>query len=140
MILTVFRLTQSDKLPTFGVLLREDGIPFALTLERPWLNNQRGVSCIPLGRYFAKRHQSPKFGETFWLQDVPGRAEILFHKGNIDDDSHGCVLIGERFDPVNGEDGIVASAEGFGEFMRLTLGLGEIAVNIEGRYPITDGG
>ena len=133
--LTVYRLTESPAVPTFGVFLRETGVPFALTLERPWRDNQRSISCIPRGRYTAKRHISPKFGETFWLQDVPGRSEILLHKGNLADDSHGCILVGEKFDPVNGQDGITASKEGFDEFLRLTVGLDEIVVNIEGKYP-----
>jgi hypothetical protein len=132
--LTVYRLTRSPSQPTYGVLIREDGVPFALTLERPWRDNQRNVSCIHTGRYIAKRHVSPKFGETFWVQDVPGRSEILFHKGNIADDSHGCILVGEQFDPVKGEDGIVASKQGFDEFMRLTAGLEEIVVTITGRH------
>ena len=131
MILTVLRLTKSATLPTYGVLLRDDGIPFALTLERPWLDNQRSVSCIPTGTYQAKRHVSPRFGETFWLQDVPERAEILFHKGNIDDDSHGCILVGEQFNNVRNEDGITASKEGFAEFMALQRGCDEFSLTIK---------
>ena len=127
----LLRLTKSGTIPTFGVLLREDGIPFALALERPWLDNQRSVSCIPAGTYRAIRHVSPRFGETFWIQDVPGRSEILFHKGNIDDDSHGCILVGEQFDPVKGEDGIVASAQGFEQFMALQAGNDEFTIEIK---------
>lgn len=129
--LTVLRITKGPGIPTYGVLLREDGVPFALTLERPWLDNQRSVSCIPTGTYTAKRHVSPRFGETFWLQDVPGRSEILFHKGNIDDDSHGCILIGEQFNNVRSEPGITASKEGFAEFMATVRGLNEITVEIK---------
>lgn len=128
------RLTRSHDKPTYGVLLRDDGVPFALTLERPWLSNMKNRSCIPEGRYVAKRHVSPRFGETFWVQDVPGRSEILFHKGNIDDDSHGCILVGEQFGWVKGEDGILASAPGFDEFMRLNEGKEEIVIVIEGVY------
>lgn len=89
------------------------------------------MSCIPTGTYKALRHVSPRFGETFQLQDVPGRSEILFHKGNIDDDTHGCILVGEQFNPVNGEDGIAASKEGFAEFMATVRGLNEIEVVIK---------
>lgn len=128
--LTLLRLTKSDRIPTYGVLQREDEVPFALTIERPWLNNQRGVSCIVAGSYVAKRHVSPKFGETFWLQEVPGRSEILFHKGNIDDDSHGCIIVGEQYNYVKGEDGVTASAEGFAEFMRLQEGVDEFWLTI----------
>ena len=127
----LLRLTKDLAIPTFGVLFRDDGIPFALTLERPWLNNQRSVSCVYPGVYRAIRHRSSKFGETFWLQDVPGRSEILFHKGNIDDDSRGCILVGEQFNPVRGEDGITASREGFAEFMRLLDGKNEFTIEIK---------
>ena len=126
--LTVIRITKSAEMPTYGVLLNETGVPFALTLERPWLDNQWSVSCIPTGTYTAKRHISPKFGETFLLQDVPGRSEILLHKGNIDDDSHGCILVGEQFNNVRGEDGITASKEGFAEFMATVRGYDEITL------------
>ena len=128
------RLTRNPYKPTFGVLFSDDGVPFALTLERPWLNNLPNQSCIPEGRYLAIRHVSPKFGETFWLQDVPGRSGILFHKGNNTTDSQGCILIGEQFNQVNGEPGITHSSAGFQEFMRLCEGKAEIIVVIEGSY------
>jgi hypothetical protein len=129
--LHLLRLTRTPTQPTYGVLLRDDGTPFALTLERPWLDNQRMVSCIPAGTYRAIRHQSARFGETFWLQDVPGRSEILFHKGNIDDDSHGCILVGKEFDQVKGEHGIVSSKKGFDQFMRVQRGADEFTITIK---------
>jgi hypothetical protein len=129
--LRLIRLTRTALTPTFGVLVRDDGIPFALTLERPWLDNQRSVSCINTGTYAALRHKSPRFGETFWLQDVSGRSEILLHKGNIDDDTHGCILVGEQFNPVMGEDGITASKAGFDEFMALQRGCDEFSLTVK---------
>jgi hypothetical protein len=65
------------------------------------------------------------------VQDVPGRSEILFHKGNIDDDSRGCIVVGEQFNYVRGEDGITASKEGFEEFMKLQEGASEFTLDIE---------
>ena len=124
------RLTKSPDIPTYGVLINE-GIPYALTLERPWLENMANVSCIPVGIYKAIRHVSPKFGETFWLQDVPNRAEILFHKGNIDDHSQGCILIGESFNHILGEPGITSSKEGFKEFMSILEDTNEFTIEIE---------
>ena len=72
----------------YGVLIH-GLIPFATTLERPWKNNQRGISCIPAGFYECRRVKSPKFGDTFQVMHVPNRSEILFHKGNLEDDTHG---------------------------------------------------
>lgn len=104
------------KYGTFGVFL-EEKIPFAVTLEKPWKDNRRNVSCIPLGIYTCKRIISPKFGDTFEVLDVPERSHILFHKGNLSSDSHGCVLVGEYFDPLYNEPAILASGKAFREFM-----------------------
>jgi hypothetical protein len=101
---------------TFGVLL-EENIPFALTVERPWLSNQKGISCIPGGSYSCRRVDSPKFGNTFEVVGVSDRSEILFHKGNVDEDSHGCIIIGEQFESLNGKIAVLASAKGFSEFL-----------------------
>ena len=114
---------------TFGVIM--DGYyPFALTLERQWLNNLSNISCIPDGEYICKRIDSPKFGDTFEVTSVPARTHILFHKGNLDDDSHGCVIVGEQFEPVNGKPGIRASREGYGEFMSRLAGIDEFYLTI----------
>lgn len=102
---------------TFGVILSGD-IPFAVTLERQWLDNRVGKSCIPAGTYKCKRVDSPKFKNTFEVTNVPGRSHILFHKGNIDDDSHGCILVGEQYEKLNDSPAILASNAGFQEFLR----------------------
>ena len=75
-------------------------------LELPWLNNQRRISCIPKGNYKAKKHNSPKFGKSLWLQDVPNRSEILVHKGNYHFDILGCILIGKFLKDIN-NDGLI---------------------------------
>lgn len=101
---------------TFGVLSISD-LPIAVTLERPWADNQKGVSCIPAGTYVAKRVQSPKFGETFEVTDVTGRDHILFHWGNRFVDSHGCILLGEGFNVwADGTASIGSSKIAFAEF------------------------
>ena len=124
------RLTKSADVPTYGVLINE-GIPFALTLERPWLENMPKVSCIPTGSYRAIRHVSPTFGETWWLQDVPDRTEILIHRGNISSQSQGCILIGESFNHVLGQPGITQSKEAFRELMTILEGRDEFNLTIE---------
>lgn len=108
-----------NQVATYGVLIQGD-IPFAVTLEDPWKDNARNVSCIPAGDYYCKRVKSPKFGNTFEVSGVPGRTAILFHKGNLEDDTQGCILVGESFNPVLGRPGITASKEGFAEFLKLT--------------------
>ena len=102
---------------TFGVII-QDGIPFALTGELPWLNNLPQKSCIPIGKYICKRVNSPKFGNTFEITGVKGRTNILFHKGNVPKkDSKGCVLIGEQFEMMGLNVAVIASGKGYQEFM-----------------------
>lgn len=124
------RISSRTDTPTFGVLLYE-GMPFCVTLERPWLSNRRGESCIPLGDYRVVRcrnspdydfQDSPRFGDTFQVMNVQGRSKILFHKGNINDDTHGCIIVGEKYEPLHGEPAVLASGPAFAEFMRLLAG------------------
>jgi hypothetical protein len=100
----------------FGVLI-DGNIPFALTLEETWKDNQKEISCIPTGVYICQRVTSPKFGGTFQVMDVPNRDHILFHKGNTTEETLGCILVGEQFEPVDVRYGIWHSGKGFKEFM-----------------------
>ena len=118
---------------TYGVLLQGE-IPFAVTLERPWLDNRPMESCIPAGAYECRRVASPKFGNTFEVTGVPGRSAILFHRGNLADDSLGCILVGEQFNPVLGKPGIAASKEGFAEFLALTSMTDSFPLTIQEAY------
>lgn len=104
---------------TFGVLLDRE-IPFCLTIEREWLDNERGKSCVPVGDYVCRRVTSPKFGETFEVTDVRGRSNILFHKGNVKDDSHGCIILGEQYESLGGKLAVLASGKAMTEFMDRT--------------------
>lgn len=91
MILT--RYVKNDFI-TLGSLASENGI-FA-TVERPWLDNQRNVSCIPDGTYTVKRINSPKFGKRCWeVTKVPDRSHILFHVANYPHNVEGCIGLGK---------------------------------------------
>ena len=74
------------------------------TLERPWVFNERKISCIPSGTYLVKRYVSPKFGQCFKIQDVKGRSDILIHSGNVVNDTLGCVLVGLTSGTVDDTD------------------------------------
>jgi hypothetical protein len=104
--LELIRIGES-KDSTFGVLMDEKII--CLTLEDKWHNNEQNVSCIPNGEYDCVKWHSPKFGDTFMVTHVPDRSYILFHWGNTDEDTYGCILVGEKIGEVNGELGIVNS-------------------------------
>lgn len=93
--------------------------------------NARGISCIPASTYLVIRVLSPKHGNTFQVQAVPNRDGINFHKGNLWDDTEGCILVGEQFEPVKGQPGIVASTAGFAQFLELLKGHDEFELTIK---------
>lgn len=67
------------------------------TLEPACESTQEGSGCrIPDGAYSAILHNSPKFGETYWLQNTWPRTEILIHAGNYPAHTKGCILPGQR--------------------------------------------
>ena len=100
----------------FGVFIF-DSVPFAVTLENDKL-------CIPAGRYLCKRTRTPTYGIVFEITGVPGRTAILIHWGNIDDNSKGCVLLGESFNVwSDGSVSVASSKIAFQEFMQRAEGI-----------------
>jgi len=63
-------------------MLRLNGDLICYSIELPWLDNRRNVSCVPEGRYQLLQRQSEDRGKHLWLQDVPGRSLILIHPAN----------------------------------------------------------
>ena len=110
------RYYKDDKV-TLGVLTIE-GIPDPIfyTVERPWLNNEPNISCIPQGTYQCKIHQSPKNGEVYEVQDVSGRTYIQFHIANTADEVQGCIGVGNAAGYVGDKKGVRDSVLGFASF------------------------
>jgi Family of unknown function (DUF5675) len=114
MYIVLQRLTTSSE-GTFGTLL-VNGRPYYVTLELPWKNNQKDISCIPPGEYKATRMFSEKFKKVlFVLHNVPGRDLIEFHIGNKVENTNGCILLGSEFSKT--EYAIVDSKVSFDDFM-----------------------
>jgi hypothetical protein len=115
---------------TFGMILY-NGKPFAVTGERPWKDNQKNISCIPVGIYLCKRYSSDKYPDTFEVVNVPGRTHILFHKGNFPlKDSKGCILIAEKFEDINDDVCVLESNNGFSEFLSKLKGVNTFILQI----------
>ena len=94
--LLLIRDTFSDE-STIGELF-VNGERFCDTLELPWKDNQKWISCIPSGDYKV-RMRYPRESATrnylhLLIEDVKDRSFILFHRGNTSSDSQGCVLVG----------------------------------------------
>lgn len=96
--------TSDNGVQTEGILylFKDNKIIFeCFTLELPWKDNKRQVSCIPIGKYRAIKHYSPRHKSSLWLQDVPNRSEILIHKGNYYTQLLGCILTGDKLIDIN---------------------------------------
>lgn len=124
-IITLTRIKQ-DKDKTVGILA-VSAWTFA-TLELPWRDNKRGISCIPAGEYICRRVDSPRFGETFEVCDVPDRSAILFHAGNsAPRDTRGCILVGKE---LRG-DCLLCSRIAMKEFLDITKAMNEFKLIIK---------
>lgn len=66
---------------TNGTLTCE-GKLICLTIELPWKNNEKKVSCVPEGRYTITKRYSKKYGWHLQLMDVRNRSLILMHPAN----------------------------------------------------------
>lgn len=90
------------------------------TLELPWRNNKRGISCIPEGDHLCiKEATSPKHKYPhFRLPEVEGRVGILVHRITYVKDLRGCIGVGQAFQDLN-KDGVP-------DIVRSTLALQEL--------------
>ncbi len=64
-----------------GTLLLH-GQPLCHTIELPWRDNRRNISCIPEGRYRLAFTKSNRHGLRLKVLAVPGRSGILIHAAN----------------------------------------------------------
>jgi len=115
---------------TYGVL-KINGKSHCVTLERPDLDNAPNFSCIPAGHYVCKRVNSPRFGITFEIVDVPDRSHILLHPGNVAADSRGCVLLGRHYGELRGDRAVLSSGKAFDRFMAAAEGVDEFPIYVK---------
>ena len=109
---------RSDLMGTFGRLTTPLGF-YALSIELPWFDNERNVSCIPPGQYAAEWTYSPRFKRDMYiLIGVPDRDGIRIHVGNLAGSvrdgfrSHfnGCIGLGTRLGILAGQRAVLLSA------------------------------
>lgn len=65
------------------------------TLEDKKVDTSKSNNCIPAGKYKVVLTYSPKFKRLLPLVLVEGRDGIRIHSGNTDQDTTGCILVGE---------------------------------------------
>ena len=105
----LLRLVNNDKETLGRFLVYGDQFKLleGVTLELPWRNNQRVVSCIPKGSYqvrFCSDSEKIPYPH-FEILNIPGRDGVKIHRGNFVENTKGCVLIGSDFGDIN-SDGV----------------------------------
>lgn len=120
----------------FSLLTDETGKKVASTLEHAYpseLSNEGFVPKLPNGTYTCVRgehkldHMIHTF-ETFEITGVSGHTGVLFHVGNYNADSDGCVLLGHQI--VNFKM-ITDSKNTFDAFMLLQTGLNSFILTVK---------
>ena len=124
---------------THGLLLVLDGHDLlyrCYTLELPWRNNMRNVSCVPTGTYRIVYEYSPRFKRHLWeLKDVPGRSECKIHTANFVFQLNGCIAPGLRYLDINHDDraDVVQSRTALNELHDALYDLDETTISIYGQ-------
>lgn len=115
----------------FGSLLKTDGMSIAETLEHSFDRK----AALPPGVYPCDRgmhqlaHGEPF--ETFEVMRVPGHTGILFHCGNHNADSRGCILLGDFLVQEETGDSISGSRAAFARFMKEVDGIQQFTLIVE---------
>ena len=126
--LLIIRETFTDK-STIGNLYL-NGEWLCDTLELPYLDNQRSISCIPEGEYKVRlrtaRESSTRDYLHLLVQDVPARSYILVHIGNFPKDTRGCILVGVGRE----QDRVKNSTLAMDLLMKEILNLGGTNINL----------
>lgn len=108
---------------TFGNMTYNDFTCY--TVERPWLNNQARISCIPEGQYNLVWHNGPKFGKTVALvggtvaqypDGVAARSAILIHAANEMNDLAGCIGLGYALGMIRNNWAVTSSLPAIKKF------------------------
>lgn len=112
-------------------ILTKDGTAIAYTLEHAY-PTESGLYCakIPLGTFTCVRGQHQLHSmthpfTTFEVTNVSGHSNLLFHVGNYNSDSDGCILLGSSmfYDVDNGREMIIHSRDSFDKFMEMMVGI-----------------
>lgn len=105
------RFIDHSREPAIGCVgeLYKNGYFFAYTMEQPWKQNSRFISCIPSGLYEIEPINTPSHGDTgvlvnhdlnvFATQEEAqngGRYACLIHPANWSHQLQGCIALGEK--------------------------------------------
>lgn len=114
----------------FGIL-KNGSNALCLTLERTF-DDVRPI--IPAGTFNCVKTVFVRGGYgTFEITGVEGHTRLLFHRGNVETDSLGCILLGTTRGELNGEEAILGSAAAFAKFWNLVQNEDSFDLEVVGR-------
>lgn len=116
----------------FGKLYDLEENLVAFTLEHAFLFEHEYYPALPEGVYTCKRgpHRLESMitdFETFEVENVAGHRGILFHVGNYNKDSSGCILLGSEVLAK----AIMNSRVAFTHFMDLQKGVDTFTLTVQ---------
>jgi hypothetical protein len=127
----VLKRMRRDESGIYGNLIDSNDRLLAVTLEHAYWNDivwetkiPSGVFTCVRGEHQLKGHDEPFI--TFEITGVSGHTGLLFHCGNFDEDSSGCILVGLNFGPNCIQNSRVA----FERFMQVQEGLDSFQLTI----------
>jgi len=100
------------------------------TLENPWRDNAKKVSCIPDGSYPCKPFSGTRYKNVWHVSGVPDRSAILIHYGNTTEDTEGCVLIGLNAGRLKLKPAVLDSVKAI-QYLRSLLGQKEFILTVK---------
>lgn len=135
MTLTLKR-TSKDYAGVFGILASEDGKFSCVTLEHAYpVFDNNFTSKIPVGTYVCKIGSYRLEGmtqsfQTYEIMEVPAHTDILYHWGNYNKDSAGCILLGKTIliEGYQGPKMITESKVTFQDFMTFLAGVDQFTL------------
>ena len=132
MILKLIRVEHRDD-GIFSELMDEKGKIIARTLEHSYDKKPKlydGQFTCVRGMHQLRSMRQPF--ETFEITGVQGHSNILFHAGNWNEDSEGCVLLGEGTAYSPKGQMITASRQTFMNFMDMLNGINTFTLIVQG--------
>lgn len=128
-----FKLTRKQLRPDgiFSELIDQDGKLVACTLEHSYDN----LPKIPNGTFDCIRgphrlHGMTEDFITFEIRGIIGHSDLLFHWGNYNKDSEGCVLLGAAIAESTQGQWITSSKVTFSKFMTSLDGVNSFKLTV----------
>lgn len=131
--------TSKGKDGIFGELLNDFWGVMAITLEHAYPDAFSYMPIAPVGIFTCVRGYHQLVGmkepfETFEITGIKGHRNILFHAGNWNIDSSGCVLLGQTLSHDGKGRMITNSKETFENFMERLIGVEHFELTIQNKF------